>query len=258
MTRLGAAIVTGGGTGIGRATVIALARSGFDVVIAGRRSEPLEQTSRQVERECDGVSTMIRVTDVGEPEECESLVADAIDRLGRIAVLINAAATFEMVHSLEVSAENWGRMMDINLRGTALCSAEAARHMRDAGGGRIVLVSSLNAVTSEPSSAAYSATKAGVSSLARSLAVDLAEFGISVNAVAPGWILTPMTAQFARDATPDALRRLNPLGRLGEPEEIASVVAYLATDAPAFLTGATVLVDGGQTASAPWVSAGSG
>jgi NAD(P)-dependent dehydrogenase (short-subunit alcohol dehydrogenase family) len=119
------------------------------------------------------------------------------------------------------------------------------------GGGRVVLISSINSPLSEPESAHYSAAKAAVSSLARSMAVDLSAHGIQVNAIAPGWVHTAMVDDFVRNASPESLQRLNILGRVGQADEIANAIEYLTVDAPTYLTGTTLFVDGGQTAMAP-------
>ena len=244
------AVVTGGGTGIGRAIVIALAHAGFDLLIAGRRAEPLHE-ARDAARAIRPTATVVPfVADVGVPADCAGLVEAAIDSLGTIGVLINAAAICEAEGAADLTVESWDRTLEINLRGSALCSAAAARHMAAAQGGRIILFSSINGAVSEPRSAAYSAGKAAISSLARTFAVDLGDRGVAVNAVAPGWVHTPMAADDLAQATPETLKVLNPLGRLGRLEEIAAVVLFLATEAPLFLTGTTLFVDGGQSAAA--------
>ncbi len=249
-TRDAVAVVTGGGTGIGKACGLALALAGLDVMLAGRRPDLLEAARSEIETAAPCRTVVGRVTDVAVPDECEALISDAVDRFGRVDVIVNAAAICEPMHALELDAENWDRTLDINLRGSALCSIAAARQMREQGGGRIVLFASINGAISEPESAHYSASKAAISSLARSLAVDLAADQIAVNAIAPGWVRTPMTEGFFEGAAPDAVSRLNPLGRMADASEIAGVIVYLATDAPTFLTGSTLFVDGGQTAAA--------
>jgi NAD(P)-dependent dehydrogenase (short-subunit alcohol dehydrogenase family) len=141
--------------------------------------------------------------------------------------------------------------MDVHVRGAVLSCAAAARHMTLAGRGRIVLVSSVNGFQSEPESMAYSAAKTAIISITRSLAVELADTGVTANAVAPGWVTTPMTEAYLAGSTPQRLRLVNTLGRFGRPDEIARVIRFLVVDAPDFLTGATIAVDGGQTALAP-------
>jgi NAD(P)-dependent dehydrogenase (short-subunit alcohol dehydrogenase family) len=244
------AVVTGGGTGIGFATACALAEAGLAVMIGGRRDSVLREAADSIRTSVAGARIAHLSVDVALAEDCSRLVEETVSEFGEVDVLVAAAAIYEPVPFLELSAEAWDRTLDIALRGSALCSVAAARRMRDRGG-RIVLVSSLNARVSEPESAHYSAAKAGISSLARSMALDLADYGIAVNAVAPGWVRTPMTLEFLQQSTTEMLRRVNPLARAGEPEEIASFIRYLAIEAPPFLTGATLFIDGGQTAVAP-------
>ena len=245
------AVVTGAGSGIGRATAVALAQRGFALLLAGRRPEALDETRKHALADTPGARLETRPTDVAKPAECAALIADAVERLGAVDVLVTAAATYEPKHIADMTAEDWDATLDIALRGSVLCAAAAARRMRDAGGGRIVLISSINGAVSEPESAHYSAAKAAIMSVAKSMAVDLAGDGIAVNAVAPGWTHTPMVEEFVQSATEEDLRRINPMARLGRPEEIAGLIAYLATDAPDFLTGSTLFIDGGQTAVAP-------
>jgi NAD(P)-dependent dehydrogenase (short-subunit alcohol dehydrogenase family) len=245
------AVVTGGGTGIGLATAEALAAKGFAVVIAGRRQDVLDAALAQVRAAVPGAEVAARVTDVGQPDEGEALIGFAEQTYGGVDVLVTAAAIFEPTHILDMTADAWDRTLDVDLRGTVLCGVAAAKRMRDAGGGRIILISSINGAVSEPETAHYSAAKAAIISLARSMALDLAEHDISVNAVAPGWANTPLIAEFVETATDDDLRKINPLARLAEPHELGGFIAYLASDAPAFLTCSTLVVDGGQTAVAP-------
>ncbi|MBA2313717.1 MAG: SDR family oxidoreductase [Actinobacteria bacterium] len=245
------ALVTGGGTGIGAASAEALARSGFAVAINGRRAHVLEETASSIQERVPNAEIATFKADIGVAKEAAGLVRRVIERFERIDVLVSSAAAYEAMHFLDIDAEHWDRTMDVAVRGSALCSVEAARFMRGGGGGRIILVSSVSGTASEGVSAAYCAAKAAIDSLARSMAVDLSEHGIAVNAVAPGWVETPMVQEDLDNATPESLRRLNPLGRMGKPEEPAEVIRWLATDAPPFLTGTTIAVDGGQSAQAP-------
>lgn len=244
-------IVTGAGSGIGRACAVALAGAGCDVVLAGRRQEALEETGALIADATPEATTLARATDVGRPEECAALVAEAVKQLDGLDSVVAAAAHYAPEHVLEITPQSWDETMAVVLRGSVLVAVAAARHMREHGGGRIVLVSSVNAYESEPETAAYSAAKAGAVSFAKSAALDLAGDGIIVNTVAPGFVDTPMSADFVETATTEQMRVVNPLARFGRPEEIASVATYLATQAPAFLTGHTVVVDGAQTTSAP-------
>lgn len=251
MTQKRVAVITGAGSGMGAATAKALAEAGFDLMLGGRREEALARTREAVLEAVPEAKVELRSTDVADPAECEALVAATAERLGGPDVAVTAAATYEPTHSLEMTAEAWDSCLDVVLRGSVLVAVAAAKRMKAAGRGRIVLISSINGAVSEPESAHYSAAKAAINSVARSMAVDLAADGIPVNAVSPGWVDTPMIAEFVAEASDEDLGRINPLRRLGRPEELAGVIAYLATDAPTFLTGSTLFVDGGQTAIAP-------
>ncbi len=236
---------------MGAASALALAEAGFDLMLAGRREEKLNETKASVDAAGSGVEVRVRPTDVADPAECEALIADTVSDLGGPDVVVTAAATFAPTHTLDMTAEAWDSCTDIVLRGSLLVAVAGAKRMKVAGGGRIIFVSSINGAVSEPETAHYSAAKAAINSLARSFAVDLAAHNIAVNAVSPGWVDTPMIAEFVAEATKEDLARVNPMARLGRPEEIAGVIAYLAADAPDFLTGSTLYVDGGQTAVAP-------
>ena len=251
MTDAKVAVVTGGGTGVGRACATQLARLGFAVQISGRRKDVLEETADAIHSEVPGSTVATRVADVSVPEDCEALIASAIEELGGVHVLVTAAAFYEPVAFTDITAENWDATMDTVLRGSVLPAAAATRWMKDHGGGRVVLISSINGVVSEPESAAYSAAKAAIISVARSISMDLSESGVSANALILGWTNTAMVEEFLETATPESLKTLNMLGRVAEPAEIAGFVGYLATEAPAYLTGAALTIDGGQTALAP-------
>jgi NAD(P)-dependent dehydrogenase (short-subunit alcohol dehydrogenase family) len=244
-------IVTGGGTGIGFASAVALHRSGFDVTIAGRRAGVLAEAADAI-REAGGTGEIaVQAVDLAQPDASHLLVSEHVEHFGGVDALVAAAGAYELVGTLDVSAEAWDRTTDVHVRAAVLCASAAARHMTAAGHGRIVLISSVNGFTSEPDSIAYSAAKAAIISLARSLAVDLGRFGVTTNAVAPGWVWTPMTQEYLADSNSESLLRVNPLGRAGQADEIAEVIRWLVVDAPQFLTGATIAVDGGQTALAP-------
>lgn len=246
--RRGVAAVTGGGTGIGLATARALAEAGFDIAICGRRADVLDRAVTEIPRQAPGRVVVSMRADLGVPEDAERFVAFAIEQLGDLDVLVNNACTFFVTDFLALDASTWDAIADPGLRGVALCSAAAARYMRGKQVGRIVNVASMDALISEPNVAHYNAVKAGVSSLARSMAYDLSRYGITVNAVAPGWIKTPSADWALSD--PSAMKRVNPVGRWGEPDEVANLICYLSTSAPTFLTGATIVIDGGQTAVA--------
>ena len=246
------ALVTGGGTGIGRATARRLLHGGFDVTIVGRRADVLDAAASELAVAAGTVGTVrTQVADVSDPAANEVIVADHVGEFGGLDALVTAAAVSKPVPFLETTAATWDATLGVALRGTALVAAAAARHMVSNGGGRIVLFSSINGFQSEPDTADYSAAKAAVASLAKSMAVDLAASGVITNAIAPGWVRTPMTEEFLDQSSPETLKAVNPLGRAGEPTEIADVVWFLVDQAPTFLVGTTIYVDGGQTAAAP-------
>jgi NAD(P)-dependent dehydrogenase (short-subunit alcohol dehydrogenase family) len=243
-----AAIVTGGATGIGLASARRLAARGFDVLICSRTAGNVEAAVEALQS--DGLAGRVEgvVDDVADPSAPERLVAECASRFGRLDALVNNAGVYAEVPFLELTAESWDETVNINLRAAALTSVAAAREMiREGHGGRIVHIASLNAILAEPGMAHYGASKAGVISLAQSMAVDLAEHDIQTNAIAPGWIRSRMTQDVLDGLARERLACINPQARAGEPDEIATVVEFLCADAPAFLNGETIFVDGGQT-----------
>jgi NAD(P)-dependent dehydrogenase (short-subunit alcohol dehydrogenase family) len=243
-----AAVVTGGGTGIGYACGERLARRGAGVVLCGRRMNVLAEAARRMEESATGTGRVVAVAaDVTDPAGVEAAVQECVARFGRIDVLVNSAGVWREGPFLELSSEAWDEVLAVNLRGAALISACAAKRMIAQGaGGRIVHIASISGQIGEPGWAHYSSAKAGLISLTRTMAVELAEHGITTNAVAPGWIATDMTRDYFEGASPASFTRLNPLGRVGTPDEVAAVVSFLALDAPGFLTGEVINVDGGQ------------
>jgi NAD(P)-dependent dehydrogenase (short-subunit alcohol dehydrogenase family) len=245
--------VTGGATGIGYACAEELLRRGFGVVVCGRREGLVETAAKRLAEAVGEPEAALGVrADVGTREDPPRVVEACVERFGRIDALVNNAGIYAEVPFLELTADAWDEMLAINVRGAVLASVAAARRMvEQGGGGRIVHVTSLNGAIAEPSFAHYSASKAALISLAQSMAVDLGSHDIQTNAVGPGWVRTPMTEEFLADSDASTLARVNPLARYAAPEEIASVVGYLCDDAPGFLTGQTIFVDGGETVMAP-------
>lgn len=248
MTNNKVALITGGGTGIGYACAQSLAEAGFTVVIAGRRAVVLGEAVDRISSAVPGAAVSAMTADLGLPDGPKSLIDNLIGRHRRLDVLINAAGTCSPVPTGTMDAAGWDAIVNVALRGAALCSVEASRHMSP--GGRIVMITSIDEAQSEPNVAHYCAAKAGLGAFARSFAVDLSHLGITVNSVAPGWVRTDAASVRLDKATQETMKRLNPMARAGRPDEIASVVRYLATDAPSYLTGSTITVDGGQTVMA--------
>jgi NAD(P)-dependent dehydrogenase (short-subunit alcohol dehydrogenase family) len=251
--RRGVAVITGGGTGIGFASALALAGAGFDILIAGRRPHVLAEARKAITDAHPARTVAILEADVGIADQALAIVSQAIAELGRLDVMVTAASAFEPIPILDMTVEQWDATINVSLRGTFICAARAAQYMKEHGGGRIILFGSTNCVESERDVAHYNAAKAGVKSLANSMALEVGPYGITVNAVGPGLVRTPMSEDFVAQgqASPDSFSRINPLGRPGEPSEVASLVRYLATDAPSFLTGTLIMIDGGQTIMAP-------
>jgi NAD(P)-dependent dehydrogenase (short-subunit alcohol dehydrogenase family) len=246
------ALVVGGGTGMGFAAANRLARRGVPIVLSGRREDVLVKAGARLREAHPDSSVEIFPGDAGVAENARAMVALAVERFGGLDILVGAAGIYEEVEFTDIDEEAWRRTLTATLDAMAYPAIAAARQMKDAGGGRIVLISSIDADTSEPNVAAYNVAKAGVGALVRSIVVDCTRYGIQANAVAPGWVYTPMVASYLDNADPAVMEPLNPLARAGQADEIGNVIEYLALDAPAFLTGSTILVDGGQTIRAAW------
>ncbi|MFC8431939.1 SDR family NAD(P)-dependent oxidoreductase [Streptomyces sp. NPDC057253] len=242
------AVVTGGATGIGLAVAEALAGQGYDVVVAGRRAEALADAVERLRTIAPAARVCAVPTDVGAPADVDALFARVEAEYGRLDALVTAAAALHVAPFDELTPADWHTMIDVVVNGAALSCMHATRLMKARGGGRIVLIGSVSGMVSDAGLAHYNAAKAAVHSLARSLAVDLAPYGITANAIAPGWIRTPMISDFVDTVDAEWLRHMNPMSRAADPAEVADVVRYLVTEAPTFLTGATIAVDGGQTA----------
>ena len=243
------ALVTGGSKGIGYACAERLLLDGFAVAICARNADEVRAAAGRLGRQDQVLGLR---SDVGSVEDCNTLVPAVLDRFGRIDALVNNAGVYTPVPFLELTADTWDALMDINVRGSVLLGVAAARAMRDQGsGGRIVNIASTSGQLSEAEFAHYNASKAAIISLTKSMAVELAPFGILVNAVAPGWVLTPLAEPFVGTVTEDSLGRISPLKRVGRPAEVAAAVSFLCAPDATYITGTTVNVDGGLTAMHP-------
>jgi NAD(P)-dependent dehydrogenase (short-subunit alcohol dehydrogenase family) len=245
------ALVTGAASGIGRATAERLAREGARVALLDLDAEEgqrITEAMRRSGRECIFVHA-----DVSDEERVRGAVADAVNRLGPVDTLINNAAAF-VFRSIEATTADWNRVLSVNVMGAAFCAKHVFPSMQRAGRGAIVNLSSISGFIAEANSLTYSTSKAALLGLSRCLALDLARWNIRVNAIAPGWVDTP---QLRRDLEreemtfDEALRDgggRHILGRFAQASEIASAIAFLASDDASFLTGTCLMADGGYTA----------
>jgi meso-butanediol dehydrogenase/(S,S)-butanediol dehydrogenase/diacetyl reductase len=251
------AIITGAGSGIGRATARRFAEEGARLVINDISEEYLSELTGSLAVEHRAVPG-----DVSEEETAERLVQTAKDEFGRVDVLVNNVGDLFIAEITETSVEDWDRLMATNLRSMFLCCKHVIPSMLEQGGGAIVNLSSISAFIGQeteeggPSFFAYSVTKAGARQLATNLATRYAKQGIRVNAVAPGATRTKQVRHFLPDLSQEdedaiwenAGAQGTPMGRVGRPEEIAAVIAFLASDEASFITGATIAADGGYLA----------
>ena len=241
------AIVTGAASGIGRATTQRLVDEGATVVAVDRDADGLAAAAEAIGKGADDSGAVVTlVGDVGDPASAAEAVATATGDLGRLDVLVNNAGILRFEHSHEVAAEDWDRMLRINLTGTFQFCQAAIPVMVAAGRGAIVNVASTAAQFGHPWAAAYAASKGGVLALTRTLAVEYAKQGLRVNAVCPGSIDTPITGAFnvPEGADPSLVRRIMaPVGASG-PEPVAAAIAYLASDDAAHVIGADLRIDG--------------
>ena len=241
------AVVTGGGRGLGRAFALALAEAGADVALAARSTEDIERVAAEVEAR--GRRALAVPTDVAEIADVERLVERVLGEMGDLDILVNNSGVIHSAPLLETPPEEWDRVVATNLRGCFLCMHAAGRHFTDRQAGKVINVASNFAFVGVPNFSSYCASKAAVVNLTRAAAIEWASFGVQVNALAPGYVETDMNAAARSDEEINAkLLRQSPARRMARPEELGPLVVYLASSASDFMTGETLVFDGGQVA----------
>jgi NAD(P)-dependent dehydrogenase (short-subunit alcohol dehydrogenase family) len=237
------ALVTGSSRGIGLAVARAMAAAGARVVLNSRNPDAARAAAEQVGNGAVGLAA-----DLGSPAGAARLVEGALDALGSLDILVNNAGMAMAAESIELNAADWQRTIDVDLSAVFYCAQAAGRHMLQRGSGAIVNISSVQAFTPLARRVAYAASKAGVIGVTKALAVEWAP-AVRVNAVAPGYVATQMVEELvqAGRVNAEAIAARTPMRRMAQPEEIAAAVVFLASDAAGYITGETLMVDGGWT-----------
>lgn len=242
------AVVIGGTSGIGRAIALGFANAGADVAATSRRSEEVENAAREIEK--IGRRTLRVTSDVTDRSSLERLLDASVKAFGKVDILLNAAGRTKRSPTLDLPESEWNSILETNLTGALRASQVFGRHMLERRYGRIVHIASLSTFVSLYEVAAYSASKAGIGALTKSLAIEWGRQGVTVNAIAPGVIKTPLNEKLI-DGTPrgNELLLRTPLKRFGTTDELAGAAVFLASDAAAFVNGEIICVDGGFLAS---------
>ncbi|MFC1825240.1 SDR family NAD(P)-dependent oxidoreductase [Thermodesulfobacteriota bacterium] len=241
------AIVTGAGRGLGRAMAEALSEAGAAVVIADKREQNIDETVKLI-KSSGGKAIGIRC-DVSNSESVKAMVEQTIQDLDHIDILVNNAGIARRIPLLEMTEENWNKMLSVNLTGLFNCCRAVGLHMVSQRYGKIINIASTSGIEGEKGYTCYTATKAGVILFTKSLALEWAQHNINVNAIGPGWFHTPMTDPLTKDPVRfEEIMRCIPKGRFAKPKEIGPLVVFLASEASDFMTGSITIMDGGQLA----------
>jgi NAD(P)-dependent dehydrogenase (short-subunit alcohol dehydrogenase family) len=241
-------IITGAGSGIGRACAMAMAREGAQVALAGRRKDRIKEVAREI-----GELAFAIVADVSKTSDISRLIDETVRRFGGLNFLLNNAGALHVGNAEQITEEQWDNTFNLNVRSVWLLSRAALPHMRTAGGGSIVNVASILGLVGGRNRAAYASSKGAVVQLTKSMAIDHGHENIRVNAICPSFVQTELTERLIGQATDAAAFRkeriaAHPLGRLGQPEDIAGLAIYLASEESSWMTGAALPVDGGYAA----------
>ncbi len=247
------ALITGASAGIGRACALAFVREGARVALVARRREALDAFAREIAAEHGSDSVVVLPGDVGVRADIERVVAAAVERFGGLNVLVNNAGALIAGTAESHTEGEWDAIFDVNVKGLWLLSRTAIPHMRRAGAGSIINVSSVLGLVGARNRVAYAASKGAVTLMTKAMALDHADEQIRVNCICPGIVETEMVADFVRNAPDPELARsqrvaLHPMGRFGQPDDIAACAVFLASDESSWVTGAAIPVDGGYSA----------
>jgi NAD(P)-dependent dehydrogenase (short-subunit alcohol dehydrogenase family) len=247
------AFITGGGTGIGRACARVFASQGASVAVAGRRPEPLQDAVREIAASGAGARALALACDVTQRRSVEDAISRTVHEFGRLNTIVNNAGAVIVATAEETSDADWHRLLDVNLTGTFLVSRAALPALRNSGGGSIINIGSILGLVARRQRAAYCAAKSGVTGLTKAMALDHAHENIRVNCICPSIIATELgLTSMAKAPDPAAERRRReseiPLGRLGTPDDVAHLAAFLASDDSSWITGAALPLDGGHSA----------
>lgn len=253
MTRLSGkvALITGGGTGIGRAIAMAFAREGANVAVTGRRLEKLQEVTGEIEEK--GGKAIALECDVTRPQDAERAVQESAKKFGKLNVLVNNAGTLSVSTVDKISEEDWDRVMTVNMKGPFLMSRAALKEFRKSGGGAIVNIGSVLGLVAMQNRAAYCASKGGVTMLTKAMALDHAHENVRVNCICPSIVETDLVKGLFNDSAEGrALRKARegtiPLGRFGKPMDVAELAVFLVSEESSWITGTAIPLDGGLTA----------